>query len=114
MGYDACCQLINRHVDFDAILALNDNTAAGALSALRDHAIAMPEKVAVVGFNDEPYGIFLHPALATIKQPSYEIGQEAARLFIRERDFDLENFTPQTRVFDTTLIVRGSSPALPG
>jgi len=109
MGYHACNQMLEQKLNFDAILAVNDNACAGVLAALREHSINVPEEVAVVGFNDEPYDIFLSPTLTTIKQPSYEIGKEAARIFLQERDFDLENFQPQTRVFETTLIKRCST-----
>jgi len=110
MGYHACKQMLEQKLDFDAILAVNDNACAGVLAALREMGIRVPDDVAVVGFNDEPYDIFLSPTLTTIKQPSYEIGREAARIFLQERDFDLENFQPQTRVLDTTLIIRNSTP----
>ena len=109
MGYHASRQMIEQNVNFDAILAVNDNACAGVLAVLRESGIKVPEEVAVVGFNDEPYDIFLSPTLTTIKQPSYEIGMEAARIFLRERDFDLENFQPQTLVLETTLIKRGST-----
>ncbi len=109
MGYRACKQMLMQKVSFDAILAVNDNACAGVLLALRESDIKVPEQVAVVGFNDEPYDIFLSPTLTTIKQPSYEIGKAAAQIFLQERDFDLENFQPQTRVLDTTLILRGST-----
>ncbi|MDZ7608200.1 MAG: LacI family DNA-binding transcriptional regulator [Cyclobacteriaceae bacterium] len=109
MGYYACKKMLDKRIDFDAILAVNDNTCAGVMAALREYGIKVPEEVAVVGFNDEPYDIFLNPTLTTVKQPSFEIGQEQLRIFLQERDFDLENFQPQTRVLDTTLIKRCST-----
>jgi DNA-binding LacI/PurR family transcriptional regulator len=51
--------------------------------------------------------------LSTIKQPSFEIGKEAAKIFLDERDFDLENFTPKTKVLGTELIQRGSTVTNP-
>lgn len=94
---------------FDGIFAVNDRTCAGVLAALREHNIAVPDDVAVIGFNDEPYDIFLYPSLSSIKQPAFEIGQEAARIFLSERDFDPENFTPQTKILETELIWRAST-----
>lgn len=110
MGYHACKKMLRQNIGFDAVIAVNDNACAGVLAALRETGIRVPEQVAVVGFNDEPYDIFLSPALTTVRQPAYEIGIEAARIFLEERDFDLENFQPQTRVLDTTLIIRDSAP----
>lgn len=109
MGYKACKKMIKDGKNFDGIFAVNDRTCAGVLAALREHNIAVPEQVCVVGFNDEPYDIFLYPSLTTIKQPAFEIGQEAARIFLEERDFDIENFEPKTSILETELIQRGST-----
>jgi DNA-binding LacI/PurR family transcriptional regulator len=113
MGYKACKEMIRAGKRFDGIFAVNDRTCAGVLTALHEHKIRIPEDVAVIGFNDEPYDIFLHPSLSTIKQPSFEIGKEAAKIFLDERDFDLENFTPKTKVLGTELIQRGSTVTNP-
>ena len=109
MGYRATIQMIKEGKDFDGIFAVNDRTCAGVLTALHEHNIKIPEDVAVIGFNDEPYDIFLHPPLSTIKQPSFEIGRKAASLFLQERDFDFENFQPQVQILDTELIPRRST-----
>ena len=111
MGYDSCRKMIRRKLDFDAVFAVNDGTAAGVLTALREFKIKVPEEVAVIGFNDESYDIFLEPALSTIKQPAFKIGKEAAMIFLAERDVDIENLRAQTRVLETELIIRGSTVA---
>jgi DNA-binding LacI/PurR family transcriptional regulator len=109
MGYKACQKMIEEGVEFDGIFAVNDRTCAGVMAALHEHKIKIPEEVAVIGFNDEPYDVFLHPPLSTIKQPSFEIGRTAAHIFLEEREFDLEDFIPKTRILNTQLIQRGST-----
>ncbi len=109
MGYDSCKSMINRGLDFDGIFAVNDRTAAGALTALRQYNIKVPEEVAVIGFNDESYDIFLEPTLSTIKQPAFEIGKEAAHIFLDERNIDPEKYEAQIRILKTELIIRGST-----
>ncbi len=109
MGYRACKDILDSGLTFDGIFTVNDQAAVGVLAALRDRDIDVPSQVAVIGFNDEPNDIFLHPTLTTVKQPAFEIGQEAARIFLSERDFDFENFQPQTRILATELIPRGST-----
>lgn len=109
MGYKSCKKMIEKGLEFDGIFTVNDRTSAGVLAALNELDIAVPEQVAVIGFNDDPYDIFLYPPLSTIKQPAFEIGQEAARIFLSERDFDPENFEPQTKIFETELIKRAST-----
>ena len=109
MGYKACHRMIREGITFDGIFAINDGACAGVIAALNELGINIPEDVAVVGFNDEPFNIFLQPTLTTIRQPSYEIGKEAARIFLEERDFDLDTFTPTTKILKTSLIQRGST-----
>lgn len=109
MGYKACQQMIARGQVFDGIFAVNDRACAGVLASLHENNIRVPEDVAVIGFNDEPFDVYLRPSLTTIRQPAFEIGKEAARIFLDEREFDLENFMPQTVVLDTELIERGST-----
>jgi DNA-binding LacI/PurR family transcriptional regulator len=109
MGYNSCRQMIEQGLDFDGILAVNDRTCAGVMTALRESGIKVPEDVAVIGFNDEPYDVFLEPSLSTIRQPAFEIGMEAARIFLDEKDGDIENFTAKIRILETELIRRGST-----
>lgn len=109
MGYEACKEMIRADKQFDGIFAVNDRTCAGVLAALREESIAVPEQVAVIGFNDEPYDIFLSPSLTTIKQPAYEIGQTAAQFFLQEKDIDFKDFQPQVATLDTELIKRNST-----
>jgi hypothetical protein len=47
-------------------------------------------------------------APTTIRHMAFEIGKEAASIFLDEREFDLENFTPKTKVPETLLIEKGS------
>lgn len=113
MGYKSCCEMISEGKDFDGIFAVNDRTCAGAMAALYEYSIRIPDDVAVIGFNDEPFDVFLQPPLTTIRQPAFEIGKEAARIFLDEREFDYENFAPQTVVLETRLIERASTRGLP-
>src|SRR5581483_10191944 len=60
-----------------AIVCANDQTALGVMSALRDHAVAVPEQVAVTGFDDVPLARHLHTTLTTVRQPIREMGATA-------------------------------------
>jgi LacI family transcriptional regulator len=76
-------QLIQSGVPFDAIFTGDDEAAIGALRALADAGIRVPEQVAVVGFDDQQLAPFLTPPLTTIHAPTQLVGATAARQLIR-------------------------------
>ena len=89
-----------------AIVAGNDLIALGCLTALRDRGVDCPRDMSVVGFNDIPFLDRQTPALTTVHIPQYEIGLEAARLFVdRVANPDLP---VRHSVVPTSLVVRGS------
>src|SRR5262249_46973245 len=67
-------------VRFDAVVAANDHMALGAMQALQDRQVRVPEKVAVIGFDDVDEARFATPPLTTVRQPLYQQGQRALRL----------------------------------
>jgi DNA-binding LacI/PurR family transcriptional regulator len=64
-------------VEIDAIFAADDESAAGALIALREGGIAVPDQIAVVGFDDVPHSRYLSPPLTTVRAPIEQAGYEA-------------------------------------
>ena len=104
-GAKAMRALLDTHPDLDAVVAANDNMAAGALEVLRDTGRAVPGDVAVVGFDDLPVATHTDPRLTTVHQPVQALGREAARMLI-----DLLNRTqPDPFILPTRLIVRESA-----
>jgi LacI family transcriptional regulator len=65
-GHRQCRVLIERAVDFDALLCYNDETAVGAMSALADAGIHVPDKVSVVGFGGSLIGRYVRPSLTSV------------------------------------------------
>lgn len=82
-GYRAVNQLFDQKVSFSAIFAQNDRMAIGAIRALRELGIKVPDAVSVIGFDDMPLASYFDPPLTTIKQDTYLMGSEAAQLLIR-------------------------------
>ena len=80
-GYTATLRLLDQ-TDFSALFAQNDRMAMGALQALRERGVAVPDDVAVVGFDDIPSAPYFDPPLTTVHQPTYELGQLGVRLLI--------------------------------
>jgi len=81
-GYEAALNLLRRRPDLTAIFCANDAMAIGALKALREAKLAVPEQVSLVGCDDIPVAEQLQPALTTVWQPKYELGQIAARILL--------------------------------
>ena len=74
-GYQAACQLIASGESFDGICAACDLIAIGAMRALQEHHIDIPEQVALVGFDDIAIASFTFPALTTVKQDTQLAGE---------------------------------------
>ena len=70
-------QLLAAHPDVDAIFFGNDDLAQGALLEALRHGIKVPERVAVLGFNDLPASSFMVPRLSSISTPREAIGRRA-------------------------------------
>ena len=63
-----------------AIICFNDMQAIGLMQALQRVGLRIPEDISVAGFDDIPLAAFLYPSLTTYHQPTWELGQMAARL----------------------------------
>jgi DNA-binding LacI/PurR family transcriptional regulator len=77
-GYLATKTLLARTTDFTAILAFNDISAIGAIRALREKGIEVPNDVSIIGFDDITAAEFHYPALTTIRQPLKKMGSLGA------------------------------------
>ena len=67
-GYDAAVKLLDSGATFDAIFAVTDLVAIGAMRALKDRGVRIPEDVGIVGFDDMPLAAHVSPALTTMQQ----------------------------------------------
>lgn len=74
-GYEAATRLLSQKHQLDAIVCASDLIAIGVLRALRDHNIAIPAQIAVVGYDNIPVASFANPTLTTVKQDTKEAGE---------------------------------------
>ena len=96
---------------FDAVFAMHDGLAYGAIEAILESGLRVPEDVAVVGFDDQDPSAYIHPPLTTVRQPARSSGEEAVRILFR-RLRDPEMPPPRQRVsLEPELIVRKSCGA---
>jgi LacI family transcriptional regulator len=108
-GYQLMDQFLARG-EITAVLTACDILAAGAVQAIYDHHLRVPDDISVVGF-DDTYAPYLSPPLTTVRQPMFEIGQMAARIAIEELDAkpDLEPVGFRVERLSTQLTIRSST-----
>lgn len=81
-GYQKTVELIEAKTHFTAIFAANDQTAYGAIKALHDNGLKVPQDVSVIGFDDLPTSHYFTPALTTLRQPMEELGVACAETIL--------------------------------
>jgi serine phosphatase RsbU (regulator of sigma subunit)/DNA-binding LacI/PurR family transcriptional regulator len=104
-GYKAATALLKNNIEFDALLAANDETALGAVDALHANGVRVPEDTAVAGFDGIEESELTTPPLTTVHQPLYEIGRSAVELLVAQL---MGREIPPRTVLNTPLAVRQS------
>jgi LacI family transcriptional regulator len=105
-GYQAMEELLALVQPPTATFIASDEVATGALAALHEHGIAVPEEMAIVGFDDIPVARYLVPSLTTIHLPAYDLGLRAADMLIRI--IQGKEIGERGILLDTELIIRES------
>lgn len=85
-GKAAMEQLLAQETRPDAVFAVSDTLAAGAMRAIAQAGLRIPEDIAVVGFDGTELAEMVSPQLTTIEQPSREIGRRAVELLLNRID----------------------------
>ena len=109
-GYEAAQKLLESDEAFDAIFAVTDAIAIGAMQALQDAGLRVPDDVAVVGFDDLPLASHVSPRLTTIRQDVQAAGELLVDKIVRL----IEGEEVESQVLEPRLIVRescGGEPA---
>jgi LacI family transcriptional regulator len=103
-GYRAVEQLLSLPQPPDALLTANGLLTVGAMRALHDRGIIVPDQMGIVGFDDSPWLQITQPPLSAVEQPADQLGRRAAQLLLNSRPAD-----PSTNVLSATLVIRASS-----
>lgn len=91
----------------DAIFAVNDRKAIGAIVALKRKNIRVGADVGVIGFTDDPICQIISPTLSTVAEPAYEVGKKSCELLLKH--INKKTFTGEELVLSGELIVREST-----
>lgn len=113
-GVEAGKKLLNLENPPDAIFAVNDGVAIGAMFVIKEAGYAIPEQISIVGFDDEPYSSYFIPALSSVWQPVYDMGMLSARILLNKMNQKVENQNETYRheILKPELIIRQSSKAI--
>jgi LacI family transcriptional regulator len=111
LGYPVGKELLARRTPFTALFAYNDISAIGAIWALREAGLHIPEDVSVVGFDDIPGAAFSNPALTTVRQPLIRMGQIAAQTLVDQIE-GRGDYQPEIAV-EAEFVVRASTGPAP-
>ena len=104
-------QMLELAPDLDAVFAGNDQMALGILRAANRRGMAIPDDLAVVGFDGVVEAAQFTPSLTTVSQPLGELGQLAVRELLGILDDETGRVTARSQTLATELIVRESAPA---
>jgi LacI family transcriptional regulator len=108
LGYGPVKALLSRTRNFTALFAFNDIAAIGAIRALHEAGLRVPEDVSVIGFDDvlsAPFGI---PSLTTIRQPLRDMGKLGAECLLNRINHPKTPYEQQV-IVQPELVIREST-----
>lgn len=110
LGYPVVQELLQNGRRFTAIVSFNDIAAIGAIRALRDANLRVPEDISVLGFDDIQAAGYHNPRLTTIRQPLRHMGETAARILL-QRMQGFEDYPEEFAVPPELIIRETTAPA---
>jgi LacI family transcriptional regulator len=81
-GYERTKQLLEKGLNFTAIFAYNDMMAFGAMQAIKEKGLRIPEDIGLVGYDDIPFASLISPPLTTIRLKKQDLGVESVKLLL--------------------------------
>lgn len=108
IGFEGMNRLLALPDPPTAVFARNDFTAIGAMTAIKNAGLRIPDDIAIVGFDDIPLAARMSPPLSTVRQPMQVEGEIAAALLLERIKHD-KRISRRERILDCELIVRESS-----
>ncbi len=110
-GYQTVSRALDEGLDFTAVFSGSDLAAIGAIKALLERGIRVPEQIEVIGFDDLDLASIFEPPLSTVYKPHYEMAADAARMLLSV--IDGEKAPSKQIVYASRLVLRGTTRPLP-
>ena len=112
LGYPFTKELLARKKPFTALFAYNDISAIGAIRAIQEQGLRVPQDISVMGFDDIPGAAFHTPSLTSVRQPLKRMGEVAAQSLLERIEGKKEY--PAEIAIEPELVVRESTAKAPG
>ena len=111
LGYQVTQKLLVSGEKFTALFAFNDISAMGAIRALHEGGLRVPEDVSIIGFDDIDSAAYQNPGLTTVRQPLQKMGMLAAEIVLQRINQEKAEGqgAPAQVVIEPELIVRGTT-----
>lgn len=110
-GYEALKQLLGTGQSFSAVFCGNDLIAMGAVHALNEAGIRVPEDVAIVGYDDIQLAGLMKPRLTTVRQPIAQISKELIDILLQAIENPEQRMMPKKILVPNELVIRESCGA---
>lgn len=104
-GYRGMERLLSRMPEMTAVFAMSDVMAVGAIRAIQDHGLRVPDDISVVGYDGIEIGRYMNPRLTTIRQHRESIAQKSVELIIRQ----IEEGDSADHVIEPFHLIQGES-----
>ena len=112
-GQEQAAKLLKEHPDVTAIFTANDAMAFGAMRAIIDAGLKVPDDISLIGFDNVELSSIMHPPLTTIHQPKHEMGRAAVEILLRLGNSG-ERRVLEHRLFEVELVERQSCRKVDG
>ena len=109
IGYEPMKTLLQQTRNFTAIFCFNDIAAIGAIRAITEAGLSVPNDISVVGFDDIQSAAFYTPSLTTVRQPLNEMGKQGARILLERIANPTDAALAAEVVVDPEFVVREST-----
>jgi len=107
-GKEAMVELLKMKKPPDAVFVANETMTTGALLALKENEVKIPQEMAIIGFDDPVWAPLVDPPLTTVRQPSYSIGTIASQVLLQKMDTRGRKTKHEEIILKPKLIIRES------
>jgi LacI family transcriptional regulator len=108
-GYEGMMEILENEEQPDAMFCISDELATGAIRAIKDYGLRVPEDISVIGFDDIPLAKRFIPSISTVRQPIFEMGKVATDTIIKMIKGTFKKEAIEDTILSYELITREST-----
>jgi len=105
-GFNAVNEMLKAKLDFSAIFAASDLMAVGAIKAIKENGLKIPDDIAVIGFDDILLAEYSSPSLTTVRQHKFDLGYKGSMEL--NKMIEQSDYIPKKKRIDVELVIRDS------